>query len=101
MNANPWSLPKSNALRRLLLAFGERIATACEVVPDANSDPNILTLRHSELDALRAHVYLHGQRPGTYGLFYEYPYPVPGLPEAEENLPLPAALTSLALHFDA
>jgi hypothetical protein len=29
------------------------------------------------------------------------PCPVPGLLEAEENLPLPAALSSLALHFDA
>lgn len=101
MNANPWSLPKSRALRRLLLAFDERIATSCELVPDLGSDPDIVTLRHHELDSLRAHVFLHGQRPGTYGLFYEYPCPVPGLLEAEENLPLPAALSSLALHFDA
>jgi hypothetical protein len=72
MNANPWSLPKSRALRRLLLAFDERIAISCELVPDLGSDPDIVTLRHHELDSLRAHVFLHGQRPGTYGLFYEY-----------------------------
>lgn len=101
MNANPWSLPKARALRRLLIAFDERIATCCEIVPDPGGAPDIVTLRHSEIEAPRAHVFLHGQRPGIYGLFYEYPYPLPGLPEAEENLALPAALSSLALHFDA
>jgi hypothetical protein len=45
--------------------------------------------------------YLHGQRSGTYGIFYEYPHPVPGILESEENLPLPKVLASLALHFDA
>jgi flavodoxin I len=43
----------------------------------------------------------HGQRAGTYGIFYEYPHPVPGILESEENLPLPKVLASLALHFDA
>lgn len=101
MNTNPWSLRKSRPLRRLLLAFDERISTSCEIVSDAGNDPDIVTLRHSELEALRAHVFLHGQSPGTYGLFYEYPYPLPGLREGVENLSLPDTLSSLALHFDA
>lgn len=41
------------------------------------------------LNKLGAHVYAHGQRTGTYGIFYEYPHPVPGILESEENLPLP------------
>ena len=101
MNANPWSVAKDRALRRLLVSLDERAGQACDIAPDDGSDPRIVTLRHTELASLRAHVYLHGQRPGTYGLFFEYPYPVPGILETEENLPLPAALASLALHFDA
>ncbi|HLO65268.1 MAG TPA: hypothetical protein VK165_20085 [Azonexus sp.] len=101
MNANPWSLPKDRALRRLLVSLDERAGQACDVAPDDGHDPCIVTLRHPELDRLRAHVYLHGQHPGTYGVFFEYPYPVPGILETEENLPLNRALASLALHFDA
>jgi hypothetical protein len=101
MNVNPWAAPKSRAIRRVLIGLDERIAMACELVPDAGADPQIVTLRHCELDALRAHVYLHGQRAGTYGIFYEYPHPVPGILESEENLPLAKVLSSLALHFDA
>ncbi len=101
MNANPWALPKDRALRRLLVSLGERAGAACDVVSDDGADPRMITLRHAEVEALRAHVFLHGQQPGTYGLFFEYPFPVPGILESEENLPLPAALASLALHFDA
>lgn len=101
MKANPWSLPKDRALRRLLVSFDEQYGDACDIETNDNGDPNMVTLRHAELEKLRAHVFLHGQRPGTYGLFYEYPYPVPGVLEAEENLPLPKAIASLALHFDA
>ncbi|MCG2577015.1 hypothetical protein LZ012_08400 [Dechloromonas sp. XY25] len=101
MNANPWSLPKDRALRRLLVSLDERAGQACDVASDDGHDPCIVTLRHTELATLRAHVYLHGQRPGTYGLFFEYPHPVPGILETEENLPLNRALASLALHFDA
>lgn len=100
MNANPWALPKARPLRRLLLSLDDRIGDACAVVPD-NGDPAMLTLRHNELERLRAHVFLHGQQPGTYGVFFEFPHPVPGILESEENLPLPAVLDSLALHFDA
>ena len=101
MNANPWAAPKCREIRRVLVSLDERIAQACELVPDEGSDPQIVTLRHAELDKLRAHVYLHGQRSGTYGIFYEYPHPVPGILESEENLPLSHLLASLALHFDA
>jgi len=101
MNANPWALAKDRALRRLLLSLDERAGKHCDIDPADGSDPRIVTLRHPELSRLRAHVYLHGQRPGTYGVFYEFPHPVPGMLETEENLPLPAALDSLALHFDA
>lgn len=101
MNANPWSLPKDRAIRRLLVSLDERAGESCDVSPDDGADPCIVTLHHAELSSLRAHVYLHGQRPGTYGLFYEYPHPVPGIPESEENLPLTKALASLAMHFDA
>ena len=101
INANPWSLPKDRALRRLLVSLDERVGEACAVETDDNGDPCMVTLRHAELARLRAHVFLHGQQPGTYGLFYEYPHPVPGILEAEENLPLPRAIASLALHFDA
>lgn len=101
MKANPWSLPKDRALRRLLVSLDERCGQACDIDPGDNGDPAMITLRHPELAKLRAHVFLHGQRPGTYGLFFEYPHPVPGILESEENLPLPKALASLALHFDA
>jgi len=101
MNANPWAAPKSREIRRLLVSLDERVADACDIVPDDGRDPYIVTLRHTELDQLRAHIYLHGQRNGTYGVFYEYPHPVPGILESEENLPLPKVLASLALHFDA
>ena len=101
MNVNPWSLPKSRALRHMLVALDEHVAEACAVEPDNGGDPQIVTLRHTEIERLRAHVYLHGQRAGTYGIFFEYPHPVPGILESEENLPLPQLLASLALHFDA
>ena len=101
MNTNPWALPKDRAIRRLLVSLHERAGQACDVAPDDGADPRIVTLRHAELESLRAHVYLHGQRPGTYGVFFEYPHPVPGILETEENLPLKQALSSLALHFDA
>lgn len=101
MTSNPWAAPKCRAIRRVLVSLDERIAQACELVPDTGSDPQIVTLRHAELESLRAHVYLHGQRPGTYGIFYEYPHPVPGILDSEENLPLPQVLANLAMHFDA
>ncbi len=63
-------------------------------------DPRIVTLCHTELSQLRAHVFLHGQRTGTYGIFFEYPHPLPGVPECEENLPLHKLIDSLALHFE-
>ena len=85
----------------MLVSLDERIAKACDIEPDEGSDPHIVTLRHAEIATLRAHVYLHGQRTGTYGIFYEFPHPVPGILESEENLPLPKVLQSLALHFDA
>ena len=101
MKANPWASPKSREIRRLLVSLDARVAQACELVADDGADPQIVTLRHIELEQLRAHVYLHGQRAGTYGIFYEYPHPVPGILESEENLPLPKVLESLSLHFDA
>ena len=102
MNANPWSLPKDRALRRLLLSLEAQAGEHCDIALDKDGgDPRLVTLQHPELQTLRAHVYLHGQRPGTYGLFFEYPHPVPGMLETEENLPLPAAIASLAMHFDA
>ena len=101
MNANPWALPKDRAIRRLLVSLDERAGEACELDPQDAGDPCMITLRHAELAKLRAHVFLHGQRPGTYGLFFEYPHPVPGILEAEENLPLKRAIASLALHFSA
>jgi hypothetical protein len=101
MNVNPWASPKSREIRRVLVSLDERVAQACDIAPDDGVDPDIVTLRHIELSTLRAHVYRHGQRAGTYGIFYEYPHPVPGILESEENLPLPKVLASLALHFDA
>ena len=101
MNANPWAAPKSREIRRVLVSLDERIADACDIVPDNGGDPHIVTLRHVELETLRAHVYIHGQRRGTYGIFYEYPHPVPGILETEENLPLTKVLANLAMHFDA
>lgn len=101
MNANPWAAPKSREIRRLLVSLDAQVAEACDIEADDGRDPRIVTLRHTELKNLRAHVYLHGQRPGTYGIFFEYPHPVPGILESEENLPLPDVLASLALHFDA
>ena len=62
MNANPWSAPKSREIRRMLVSLDERVASACELVDDNGDDPLIVTLRYAELDSLRAHVYLHGQR---------------------------------------
>lgn len=100
MNVNPWATPKDRAIRRLLVSLDEKVGEQCDVAPDDGLDPCIVTLHHPELEKLRAHVYLHGQRPGTYGLFFEYPHPVPGILETEENLPLTKALASLAIHFD-
>ncbi len=100
MNLNPWAMPKAREIRRVLVSLDERIAQACDVAEDSG-DPNMVTLHHTELNKLRAHVFLHGQRAGTYGIFYEYPHPVPGILESEENVPLPKVLESLALHFDA
>ena len=101
MQTNLWSLPKDRSLRKLLISFEEKHGDHCEIDPLDNNDPAIVTLCHAELSRLRAHVFLHGQRPGTYGVFYEYPHPVPGILETEENLPLKDALVSLAIHFDA
>lgn len=100
MNANPWAAPKDRAIRRVLVSFDDRLGRACDIVPD-DGDPCMVTLRHAELERLRAHVFLHGQKPGTYGVFFEYPHPVPGILESEENISLRRLLASLALHFDA
>jgi hypothetical protein len=101
MNVNPWIAPKSREIRKVLIALDPQVASACDVEPDAGNDPQIVTLRHTELDKLRAHIYVHGQRTGTYGIFFEYPHPVPGIVESKENLPLSRLLESLALRFDA
>ncbi len=101
MNINPWTAPKSRAIRKVLVALDPQLAENCDVEPDAGNDPQIVILRHSELTALRAHIYVHGQKAGTYGIFLEYPHPVPGIVESEENLPLPRLLESLAIHFAA
>ena len=101
MNANPWAAPKSREIRRMLVSLDERVAQACDIVPDEGDDPHIVTLRHAELDRLRAHVFLHGQRPGTYGVYYEYPNPLPDMPSSIENLPLARVLDGLRMHFDA
>jgi hypothetical protein len=101
MNLNPWAAPKSREIRRVLVSLDERIASTCDIETDAGNDPQIVTLRHTELAKLRAHIYVHGQKAGTYGIFFEYPHPVPGILESEENLPLPKLLESIALHFDA
>lgn len=101
MSVTPWTARKDRKIRRVLVSLDERVIEACDIAPDNGSDPRIVTLCHHELRELRAHVYLHGQRAGTYGIFFEYPHPVPGILESEENLPLQQVLASLALHFDA
>lgn len=101
MNINPWTARKDREIRRVLVSLDESVVDACDIAPDDGNDPRIVTLCHTELADLRAHIYLHGQRAGTYGIFLEYPHPVPGILESEENLPLPKLLASLALHFDA
>ena len=101
LNLNPWSLPKDKALRRLVLSLAENLGPCCEVEADDCGDPRMLTLRHPSLQRLRAHVFLHGQAPGAYGIFYEYPHPVPGITESQENLPLNEIISQLSLHFDA
>ncbi|MDE2441709.1 MAG: hypothetical protein KGP14_11855 [Betaproteobacteria bacterium] len=98
MNANLWSLPKD---RPLLVSLDERADQACDVAPGDSHNPCIVTLRHTEPGYLATHVYLHSQRSGTYGVFFEYPHTVPDILEAEGNLPLPAAQLSLTMHFDA
>lgn len=98
MNVNPWACPKSREIRRVLVSLDESVARSCDIAPDNGNDPHIVTLRHTELETLRAHVYLHGQRPGTYGIFFEYPHPVPGMLETEENLPLPKLLAGQPGH---
>ena len=42
MNANPWAAPKCREIRRVLVSLDERIAQACELVPDEGSDPQIV-----------------------------------------------------------
>jgi len=101
MNVNPWAAAKSREIRRVLVSLDPQVASTCDIETDAGNDPQIVTLRHTELDKLRAHIYIHGQKAGTYGIFFEYPHPVPGILESEENLPLPKLLASIALHFDA
>lgn len=101
MNTNAWALPKDRALRRLLVTFDDQLARQCDVEPDSGGDPAIVTLRHPELDRLRAHIFLHGQRPGTYGVYYEYPNPLPDVPSSAENLSLARILDGLRQHFDA
>lgn len=101
MNTNAWALPKDRALRRLLVSFDPALGEACDIEPDSGTDPAIVTLRHAELERLRAHVFLHGQRPGTYGVYYEYPNPLPDMPSSIENLPLARVLDGLRMHFDA
>lgn len=98
---NPWSLPKDRQIRRLLVTLNERLGDACDVAPEDSDDPWAVTLYRPDLPNLRAHIHLHGQRAGTFGLFLEYPHPVPGILESEDNLSLPRALSCLALHFDA
>jgi len=40
MNANPWAAPKSREIRRVLVSLDERIAQACDIVPDEGDDPH-------------------------------------------------------------
>lgn len=98
---NPWSLPKDRLIRRMLVSLKERAADVCDVAPDDGNDPRAITLHRPDLPKLRAHVHLHGQRSGTFGVFLEYPHPVPGILETEDDLPLPRLISCLAMHFDA
>jgi hypothetical protein len=100
-DANPWSLSKGRPIRRLLVGLAERMGDAVALDPADGGDPDMVSLCHVELRALRACVFRHGQRGDSYGIFFEFPHPVPGILESEENLSLPQALASLALHFDA
>lgn len=58
MNVNPWACPKSREIRRVLVSLDESVARSCDIAPDNGNDPHIVTLRHTELETLRAHVYL-------------------------------------------
>jgi hypothetical protein len=99
--ANPWSLRKGRPIRQLLVGLVERMGDAVAVDPADGGDPDMISLCHIELRTLRACVFRHGQRSDCFGIFFEFPHPVPGILESEENLSLPQALASLALHFDA
>lgn len=98
---NPWAVAKDRSLKRALVPLAERLGSNCDIAPDDGDDPLAVVLYRPDLPNLRAYVHLHGQRSGTYGVFLEYPHPVPGILETEENLPLPRLLSCLALHFDA
>lgn len=98
---NPWSVSKDKQIKRMLLSLTEKAPGRCDVAPDDGDDPRAITLHRPDLPSLRAHVHLHGQRQGTFGVFLEYPHPVPGILETEDNLPLPRLVSCLALHFDA
>ena len=34
MNVNPWAAPKAREIRRVLVSLDERIAQACDIVPE-------------------------------------------------------------------
>ena len=95
---NPWAASKDRRLKRLLVPLASQ--ALCELEPDAGTDPAFVTLFHPELPRLRAHVFLHGQPEDTYGLFLEFPHPIPGIPESRDALPLPRLLELLQVHFD-
>lgn len=97
---NPWALTKDRSIKRALVPLAERLVGLCDIAPDDGDDPRAVTLYRPDLPSLRAHIHLHGQRTGTYGLFLEYPHPVPGILESEDNLPLARLISCLKLHFD-
>ncbi len=94
---NPWAAAKNRRIKHLLVSLAER--EQCEIEQDEGQDPAIVTLFHPELPLLRAHVFLHGQPEGTYGLFLEFPHPIPGVVDSRDGLPLQQLLELLQVHF--
>ena len=76
MNTNPWSLPKSRSLRRLLVSLDAQFGEACDIAPDNGADPGH---RHPAPprtgQPARPRPTCTASALGTYGVFFEYPHP--------------------------
>lgn len=101
MSINIWALPKSNALKQLLLALHERLGEGSFALLQQKDGPLAVTLCQPGCPDIRAYVYIYGQEQRHFGLHLEFPdvNELPLQPAIHEGLSQSQVLQALEIHL--